>query len=830
MYSENQAFSTEVVVPAQPQLTNFSNNAGGLLNNLNPEQLAAVTLPNGHALILAGAGSGKTRVLTTRIAWLLQTGQITPGGVMAVTFTNKAAKEMMTRLTAMLPVNVRGMWIGTFHGLCNRLLRTHYKVANLPQSFQILDTQDQLSAIKRLCKQFNVDDERYPPKQLMWFIAGCKEDGQRPRDVDAKDPDTRKKIELYALYEEQCQREGVVDFGELMLRSYELLRDNDPVREHYQRRFRHILIDEFQDTNRLQYAWIKMLAGGSNTLNVALGADFKPTGNVMAVGDDDQSIYAFRGARVGNMADFVREFDVQHQIKLEENYRSGSNILDSANELISHNSKRLGKNLRTNQGPGEPVRVVESVSDYAEAAWLVDEIKQLVRGDGEEGSVEKKEIAVLYRSNAQSRVIETALFNAAMPYRVYGGLRFFERAEIKHALAYLRLLENPADDTSFLRVVNFPPRGIGARSIEQLQDAAKAAGCSLHDAVSLVSGKAGINIGAFVAKIDVLREKTQGATLREIIELLLDHSGLIEHYKADREGADRIENLEELVNAAESFVTIEGFGRSAVAMSGEDLNKGLAQSPASQGIDFSVPAEADKALDAEFATGETLSPLNAFLTHAALESGDNQAQAGQDAIQLMTVHASKGLEFDCVFIGGMEEGLFPHENSMSDVGGLEEERRLMYVAITRARKRLYLSHSQTRMLHGQTRYNLKSRFFDELPESALKWISPKTSSFGSGFNSAINSGAYQAYNTPARGQYSGSNSGNLERFTSPAVPQQKAAPAHGLRAGMQVFHPKFGEGKLLTLEGLGDDAKAQVNFPRHGVKWLALSVAKLMPI
>ncbi len=833
MFPENQAFSTEVVVPANGQPTNFFNNAGGLLNNLNPEQLAAVTLPKGHALILAGAGSGKTRVLTTRIAWLLQTGQITPGGVMAVTFTNKAAKEMMMRLTSMLPVNVRGMWIGTFHGLCNRLLRTHYKLANLPQSFQILDVQDQLSAIKRLCKQFNVDDERYPPKQLMWFIAGCKEDGQRPRDVDAKDPDTRKKIELYSLYEEQCQREGVVDFGELMLRSYELLRDNDPVREHYQRRFQHILIDEFQDTNRLQYAWIKMLAGGSNTLNVALGSDFKPTGNVMAVGDDDQSIYAFRGARVGNMADFVREFKVEHQIKLEENYRSGSNILDSANELISHNSKRLGKNLRTSQGPGEPVRVVESVSDYAEAAWMVDEMKQLVKGgsegDGEEASMARKEIAVLYRSNAQSRVIETALFNASMPYRVYGGLRFFERAEIKHALAYLRLLENPLDDTSFLRVVNFPPRGIGARSIEQLQDAARTAGCSLCDAVSLVGGKAGINIGAFVAKIDVLREKTQGATLREIIELLLDHSGLIEHYKADREGADRIENLEELVNAAESFVTIEGFGRSAVAMPADEASKTLTQSPTSQGIDFSVPAEADKALDAEFATGETMSPLNAFLTHAALESGDNQAQAGQDAIQLMTVHASKGLEFDCVFIGGMEEGLFPHENSMADKGGLEEERRLMYVAITRARKRLYLSHSQTRMLHGQTRYNLKSRFFDELPESALKWISPKTSSFGSGFNSAINSGAYQASNMSARGQF-GTYSGNLERFASPAVPAQKAEPAHGLRAGMQVFHPKFGEGKLLTLDGLGDDAKAQVNFPRHGVKWLALSVAKLTPI
>ena len=834
---------------SQPAL-HLGSGAQGLLKNLNPEQYAAVTLPRGHALILAGAGSGKTRVLTTRIAWLLQTGQITPGGVMAVTFTNKAAKEMMTRLSAMLPVNVRGMWIGTFHGLCNRLLRTHYQAANLPQSFQILDTQDQLSAIKRLCKQFNVDDERYPPKQLMWFIAGCKEDGQRPQDVDGKDPDTRKKIELYALYEEQCQREGVVDFGELMLRSFELLRDNEPIRAHYQRRFQHILIDEFQDTNRLQYAWIKMLAGGKNTLTARTDDEFKPTGSVMAVGDDDQSIYAFRGARGGNMVDFVREFKGEHQIKLEENYRSGSNILDSANELISHNSKRLGKNLRTSQGPGEPVRVVESTSDYAEAAWMVDEMKQLVRGDSTDGAMERKEIAVLYRSNAQSRVIETALFNAAMPYRVYGGLRFFERAEIKHALAYLRLLENPRDDTSFLRVLNFPPRGIGARSIEQLQDAARASGCSLCDAVSLVTGKAGANIGAFVAKIDVLREQTQGATLREIIELLLDHSGLIEHYKADREGADRIENLEELVNAAESFVTIEGFGRSAVAIpslaadgkstppASNAASNTLTQSPASQGLSedeanfaasAAAHAEADAALDAEFATGETMSPLNAFLTHAALESGDNQAQAGQDAIQLMTVHASKGLEFDCVFIGGMEEGLFPHENSLNDAGGLEEERRLMYVAITRARKRLYLSHSQTRMLHGQTRYNLKSRFFDELPEDALKWITPKHSGFGSGFNSAINSGAYQSNNTPARGQF-GAYSGNLERFASPAVPVQKAEPAHGLRAGMQVFHNKFGEGRLLTLEGVGDDAKAQVNFPRHGVKWLALSVAKLTPI
>ncbi len=750
-----------------------------LLHSLNPEQRAAVTLPAEHALILAGAGSGKTRVLTTRIAWLLQTGQVSPAGVLAVTFTNKAAREMMTRLTSMLPVNVRGMWIGTFHGLCNRFLRSHFKLANLPQSFQILDTQDQLSAIKRLYKQFQLDDERYPPKQMQWFIAGCKEDGLRPNMVEVRDQESRKKIEIFQLYEDQCQREGVVDFAELMLRSFELLRDNDPIREHYQRRFRHILIDEFQDTNKLQYAWIKMLAGTGSRGSVDDESSFNPNGCVMAVGDDDQSIYAFRGARVGNMADFVREFKVRHQIKLEENYRSGSNILDSANELISHNSRRLGKNLRTSQGPGEPVRVFEASSDFDEAQWIVDEMRQLVAG-----GLERKEIAVLYRSNAQSRVIETALFNAAMPYKVYGGLRFFERAEIKNALAYLRLLENPRDDSSFLRAVNFPPRGIGLRSLELLQDAARTLGCSLSEAVAGVAGKAGSNIGAFLAKIEVLREQTQGLTLREIIELVLSHSGLIEHYRADREGADRVENLEELVNAAESFVSLEGFGRDAVALPVDEL-----------------------VADAE--TGETLSPLAAFLTHAALEAGDNQAQAGQDAIQLMTVHASKGLEFDCVFITGIEEGLFPHENSMSDHDGLEEERRLMYVAITRGRKRLYLSHSQTRMLHGQTRYNLKSRFLEELPESALKWITPRRQ------------GRFLEFAAGAR-------SFSADFQASPGVPDGTRAPSqHGLRVGLKVFHGKFGEGTVNALEGSGDDARAQINFPRHGVKWLALSVAKL---
>ncbi len=804
--------------PASPESPRSFPFERKLLAQLNDEQRAAVTLPPEHALILAGAGSGKTRVLTTRIAWLLERREASPGGMLAVTFTNKAAKEMLTRLSALLPINLRGMWIGTFHGLCNRLLRAHHKAANLPQSFQILDVQDQLSAVKRLCKQYGVDDERFPPRQLQWFINGAKEDGLRPDAVEANDADTRKKVELYQLYEAQCQREGVVDFAELLLRSYELLRDHKPIRAHYQQRFRHILIDEFQDTNKLQYAWIKLLAGLGES-----GAG----GAVMAVGDDDQSIYAFRGARVGNMADFVREFEVQHQIKLEENYRSFSNILDSANTLIGHNTRRLGKNLRTVQGPGEPVRVFEATSDLAEAQWIVDEIRQLVKNDG----YERQQIALLYRSNAQSRVIETALFNAAVPYRVYGGLRFFERAEIKHALAYLRLLENPHDDTSFMRVVNFPARGIGARSLEQLQDAARAAGCSLHDAVSTLPGRARANVEAFVAMIDVLREHTNGLTLREIIEQMLDKSGLIDHYKADREGAERVGNLEELVNAAESFVMQEGFGRDAIALPIDELR----QSPASQGIDPQQPLIDEPlansnatplAPDAE--TGEALSPLAAFLTHAALEAGDNQAQAGQDAIQLMTVHSAKGLEFDAVFITGLEEGLFPHENSATDRDGLEEERRLMYVAITRARKRLYLSHSQTRLLHGQTRYNLKSRFFDELPEEALKWIAPKQSGFG---RFAPDFGARDAGGFSGGGRFGIKNGPDYGTISgaAPAM-RQTPAPTHGLKVSQRVFHNKFGEGTVLLLEGSGDDARAQIDFPRHGVKWLALSVAKLTPV
>ena len=836
------------VLHSHPTSSHAAPPTAPLLHNLNAEQLAAVTLPETHALILAGAGSGKTRVLTTRIAWLLQNGHISPGGLMAVTFTNKAAKEMVLRLGTMLPVNVRGMWIGTFHGLCNRFLRAHYKMAGLPQAFQILDTQDQLSAIKRLCKQFGVDEERFPPKQLMYFISGSKEEGERPKDIKVRDDETRKKVEVYELYEAQCQREGVVDFGELILRSYELLRDNAPIREHYNRRFRHILIDEFQDTNKLQYAWIKMFSGHDSSpgsINQGTSSSENSSkSSVFAVGDDDQSIYAFRGARVGNMADFVREYQVQHQIKLEENYRSYSNILDSANQLISHNTKRLGKNLRTSQGAGEPVRVMENPSDFAEAQWLVEEVKNLQRDQGAEPGTSRKEIAVLYRSNAQSRVIETALFNAGVPYRVYGGLRFFERAEVKNALAYLRILDNPHDDTSFSRVVNFPPRGIGARSIEQLQDAARAAGCSLHDAVSVVTGKAGASLGGFVAKMDVLREQTLGLSLREIIELVLDHSGLLEHYKNDKEGADRVENLTELVSAAESFVTQEGFGRDAIALPVDEvanapmLSVTLSQSPASQGLNTDQPTSLETIVNQD--TGETMSPLAAFLTHAALESGDNQAKTGQDAVQMMTVHSSKGLEFDAVFITGLEEGLFPHENSMNDYDGLEEERRLMYVAITRARKRLYLSLSQTRMLHGQTRYNIQSRFLDELPEAALKWITPKNAGFGSGFNTQASaqsgygsgygqqgrSNPYANYNKTA----SGASDWDKGGFASGPVPKQASAPAHGIAAGMQVFHAKFGEGAVISVEGAGDDARAQVKFGRHGIKWLALSVAKLTPV
>lgn len=804
-YNRPMPLSAPLFSPSSPNAPDLP-----LLHGLNPEQLAAVTLPQGHALILAGAGSGKTRVLTTRIAWLLHMGYASPGGIMAVTFTNKAAKEMQTRLSALLPISLRGMWMGTFHGLCNRLLRAHHQAAGLPATFQILDMQDQFSAIKRLCKAFNVDTERYPPKQLGWFFASCKEDGLRPKDVPTHDPDMRKKVELYQLYEDQCQREGVVDFAELLLRSYELLRDHPALRQHYQQRFRYLLVDEFQDTNKLQYQWLKLLAGEME------GGRIVGTSSVLTVGDDDQSIYAFRGARVGNMQDFLREFAVPHQIKLERNYRSHGNILDCANALIENNSQRLGKNLTTDQGAGEPVRIHEAPTDLDEARWLVEEIQALTKNDG----FPRQEIALLYRSNAQSRVLESRLFNAGIPYRVYGGLRFFERAEIKHALAYLRLLENPQDDTSFLRVVNFPARGIGARSLETLQHEAQQAGCSLLDATTLVSGAAGAKLRSFHALIDVMREAVAGQSLRHTIEHVLHASGLQDHYRADKEGQERLENLDELINAAESFVLQEGFGKDAIALPLDETAStappALTQSPASQGIDPRLPLLNQPLADTDADTGETLSPLQAFLVHAALEAGDNQAQAGQDAVQLMTVHASKGLEFDAVFIVGLEEGLFPHENALSDKGGLEEERRLMYVAITRARQRLYLSHAQSRMLHGRTSFNLPSRFLDELPSACVKHLGAR------GFGSfSPKKEATPAYSTRFSNTF---NSENIIKSADTALASKNPG---GIAKGQTVFHAKFGEGRVLAIEGVGDDARAQVNFPRHGSKWLALAIAKL---
>ena len=747
-----------------------------LLENLNPEQLAAVTLPAQPALILAGAGSGKTRVLTTRIAWLLKTGQVSTQGILAVTFTNKAAREMTARLSAMIPVNTRGMWIGTFHGLCNRLLRAHYRDAALPQSFQILDMQDQLSSVRRLLKANQVDDDKYPPRALVHYINNAKEQGLRAANVEAYDDYSQRMAELYALYETQCQREGVVDFAELLLRSYELLLRNQLLREHYQARFKHILVDEFQDTNDLQYQWLKLMSGGGAA--------------VFAVGDDDQSIYAFRGANVGNMAAFQADFQVKNLIRLEQNYRSHGNILEAANVLIANNSRRLGKNLHTEAGYGEPVRVFEATSDISEAQYLVEEVKNLVA----EGWL-RSEMAILYRSNAQSRVIEHALFGAGIPYRVYGGLRFFERAEIKHAMAYLQLMDNPHNDSAFLRVVNFPTRGIGARSIEQLQDMAKQHDVSLYAAILYMSGKAGASLGAFGRLIEGARFETQQVPLPSMVQTVIERSGLITHYQKEKEGADRIENLEQLVNAAVLFLHDEGIPQDMPALFASQGFQETASLPA---------ASATEVLEAESVMEMT--PLSAFLTHASLEAGDNQAQDGQDALQLMTVHSAKGLEFDAVFITGLEEGLFPHENSVQAMDGLEEERRLMYVAITRARKRLYLSYAQTRMLHGQTRYNIQSRFMDELPEGVLKRITPKKLAY-----------------------WSGSTVSGYASTLPAAEPLAMAVSARDTswRIGETVFHKKFGEGVIVGLEGSGAHVRANINFGHEGMKLLDLSVARL---
>lgn len=716
-----------------------------LLAKLNPEQLRAVTYPAESALVLAGAGSGKTRVLTTRIAWLLATNQASVHSLLAVTFTNKAAKEMAARLSAQLPVSVRAMWLGTFHGLCHRFLRLHHKDAGLPASFQILDASDQLGLIKRLLKQWNIDEAVIAPRSLQGFINAQKEAGMRAGVLSAPDAYTQQLISCYAEYDAACNREGLVDFAELMLRSFEVLQANEILRAHYQKRFRHILVDEFQDTNKLQYAWLKLLAGGGAV--------------IFAVGDDDQSIYRFRGAHVGNMDALMRDFAIPEPIKLEQNYRSVGHILQAANAVIAHNQKRLGKNLRTDAADGEKIRFLHAANDIDEARYMVDEARSLLR----EG-YPARQIAVLYRSNAQSRILEQELFAAQLPYRIYGGLRFYERQEIKHALAYLRLAVNLDDDNALLRIINMPPRGIGARTVENIQANARESGASLFRTASEMAPKSP-KIADFVRIITQFRDAITALPLPETVTAAVYDSGLVDYYRRQKgEHQERIENLEELINAATAFKAHES--------NFEVLPENAAAAP-------------------EF-------PLLAFLSNAALEAGEHQAGAEADAIQLMTIHAAKGLEFDAVFLTGAEEGLFPSEYSLAEKGGLEEERRLMYVAITRARQRLYISAAQQRLLHGQIHFPVVSRFVEEIPEKLLHFLSAKTS--------------------PAT-TFSAS-----PRQQTPASANRDFA---GFAIGENVRHPTFGTGVIIDAVSKGESARLTVNFGRNGIKELDTAYAKL---
>ena len=727
--------------------------SGSLLAGLNSEQLAAVTWPPQAALVLAGAGSGKTRVLTTRIAWLIQTGQASVHSILAVTFTNKAAKEMQLRLSAMLPIPVRAMWLGTFHGLCHRFLRLHYKDAGLPNGFQILDSGDQLAVIKRLLKSLNIAEEIIAPRSLQGFINAQKEAGLRASQLNAPDPHTHRMIECYAAYDALCHREGVVDFAELMLRSYELLQANEPLRTHYQHRFNHILVDEFQDTNKLQYAWLKLLAGSHAA--------------VFAVGDDDQSIYRFRGADVGNMTQFIREFGIEAPIKLERNYRSVGNILTAANAVIAHNAERLGKNLCTDAGEGEKIRILQALNDVEEAQFVVDETKSLNR---EGWSFQN--MAVLYRSNAQSRVLEQALFRANVPYKIYGGLRFYERQEIKHALAYLRLAVNPDDDNALLRVINVPTRGIGARTIEHIQAAAATQGISLWQATCTLGGKQA-KVAAFVRLVENLHAQVGHVQLPELMQAAVHDSGLMEYYRNQKgEHQDRIDNLEELVSAAVAF----------------------------------KPLESNFEVLPEHAETNPAFPVLAFLSSAALESGEHQAGQGEDALQLMTIHAAKGLEFDAVFLTGMEEGLFPSEYSLAERHGLEEERRLMYVAITRAKKRLYISMAQQRLLHGQTHFGLISRFVDEIPTAVVHHLSAQLS------GNLITKPVSFTRTHPAR-QHSN-------------APAENAIDFDGFRLGQNVRHEKFGTGVIIDAATKGEHARLTINFGKNGIKELDTLFAK----
>ncbi|MFO1467030.1 MAG: DNA helicase II [Steroidobacteraceae bacterium] len=704
-------------------------------------QRQAVAAPLTPALVLAGAGSGKTRVLVHRIAFLIQVEGVSPHGILAVTFTNKAAAEMRGRIESLLRIPTASLWIGTFHGLAHRLLRRHWREAGLAQSFQILDSDDQSRLLKKVLKAMDLDETRWVPREIQWFINSQKDEGIRPKAIkDDGDPTRRQLVKIYAAYEEACQRANVVDFAELLLRAYETWRDHPALLEHYRERFRHILVDEFQDTNTVQYRWLTLLAGS--------------TGLPFVVGDDDQSIYRWRGAKVENLLQFRRDFPAAQLYRLEQNYRSTGNILKAANALIANNSGRMGKTLWTSGADGEKVRLYSAFNERDEAEFVINRIREWINGGGA-----RSEAAILYRSNAQSRVLEEALINARIPYRVYGGLRFFERAEIKDALAYLRLVAHRDDDTSFERVVNLPTRGIGAKTLDVVRELAKAQGSPLWAAaLACVRGEAGAlpqkaaqSLGGFLQLIERMAGETANLPLHEQVDHVVQLSGLIEHFqkeKGDR-GEARVDNLAELVSAARGFT-----------------------------------AE----------PGSELSPLDAFLAHAVLESGEAQGGAYEDCVQMMTLHSAKGLEFPLVFMTGMEDGLFPHQRSIGEIASLEEERRLCYVGATRAMKQLYLTYAEQRRLHGIDTFGMASRFIAELPPELLNEVRPRVQ---------VSRPVFAARR-----------------------PMEEPTPA-GMRMGSRVRHAKFGDGVVLSFEGNGPQARIQVNFENAGSKWLMLSYAKL---
>ncbi|HVC01266.1 MAG TPA: DNA helicase II [Steroidobacteraceae bacterium] len=712
-----------------------------LLDSLNDAQRQAVAAQPGPALVLAGAGSGKTRVLVHRVAWLVQVEGASPHAILAVTFTNKAAGEMRSRIESLLGISGTSMWIGTFHGLAHRLLRLHWRDAGLAQSFQILDSEDQTRLLRKVLKGLDLDEARWVPREIQWFINSQKDEGHRPQNLqDDGDPTRRQLIRVYVAYEEACRRAGVVDFAELLLRAYELWRDRPDLLQHYRERFQHVLVDEFQDTNAIQYRWLTLLAG--------------PAGRPFAVGDDDQSIYRWRGARVENLNRFRRDFPAATLYKLEQNYRSTGTILKASNALIANNAGRMGKTLWTSGEDGERVKVYAAFNERDEADFVVNRIREWVDRGGA-----RREVAVLYRSNAQSRVFEEAFLNARLPYRVYGGLRFFERAEIKDALAYLRLVASRDDDTSFERIVNLPVRGIGGKTLDALRALAREQGVSLWAAAAAsVSGalaqRAAQCLGAFLGLIDRLRTEIDGLELHEQVDTVIQASGLIEHFKREKgeRGEGRVDNLLELVSAARGFVTESDAGSA---------------------------------------------PLDQFLAHAVLESGEGQADAWEDCVQMMTLHSAKGLEFPMVFLTGMEDGLFPHQRSAADLAGLEEERRLCYVGMTRAMRRLYVTYAEQRRLYGVDTYGQPSRFIGEIPAELIEEVRPRI------------------------------------QVSRPVFTPRKPAEeptASGMRMGGRVRHSKFGEGVVLNFEGNGPQARIQVNFERQGTKWLMLAYANLQPV